>query len=49
MECEVNAHPLGYEVRLYQRGELQSAQVNADERKREFMAVGWTDRQAMPE
>ena len=58
MTCEINAHPLGHEMRLYLRGEFQSAQVfatfelaeaEAVDMKRELVEAGWTDRPPMPE
>ena len=57
MSCEMNAHPLGVEIRTYQRGEFQSSQVfestelaeaEAAQRKGEFTMDGWTDRPPMP-
>src|SRR2546427_12689753 len=53
MECEINSHPLGHELRIYHRGQFQSAQVfesderaarEAQDRKSEFIAAaGWND------
>jgi hypothetical protein len=57
MECEINAHPLGHEVRLNERASLLSGQVHAtlelaeadaDDLKRLFMARGWTGLPPMP-
>lgn len=58
MEAEVKAHPLGYEVRVYLHGDYlyshvhparELAEADANERKRELLAEGRTDRPAMPE
>lgn len=53
MECEINAHPLGHEVRVYLQGDfhwsralptLEDAVREAENRRRELLAEGWTDR-----
>lgn len=53
MEAEINAHPLGYELRVYLRGDYlyslvhptrEQAEAGANERKRELLAEGWADR-----
>lgn len=58
MTCEVNAHPFGWEVRCYVSGDFHYSRVHpvrfaadeeADEKKRELLAAGWTDRLPMPE
>jgi hypothetical protein len=58
MRCEMNPHPLGHELRLYVADEFQSSQVfptigdaegDADDRKREFLAAGWSVRRPMPD
>src|SRR5689334_17768545 len=58
MRCEMNAHPLGHEIRIYQCDEFQSAQVfaatedaerEADDHRRAFTAAGWTERPPMPD
>ena len=56
-ECEINAHPLGFELRLYVGGDfyysrafenVEATEAEAVERKRELIAAGWTDRPPMP-
>jgi hypothetical protein len=58
MSCEINAHPLGYQLRLYMRGEFLSSQVfetleqteaDAEAQKQEALARGWAARPPMPE
>jgi hypothetical protein len=56
-DCEINAHPLGHEVRFYDQGDLrlcrvfetpELAEAEADEQKRERLKDGWTDRPPVP-
>ncbi len=58
MSCEMNEHPLGWEIRYYVRGDFQSSQVfegvaraetEAHDRKQELFTLGWTDRPSMPD
>jgi len=58
MSCEVNEHPLGWEIRCYVSGDFHyihvhpvrfEAETEADEKKRELLALGWTDRPPMPD
>ena len=55
--CEINGHPLGYEVRFYEHGELlvshvhetvALAEIEANERKCELVAQGWIDKPQIP-
>jgi hypothetical protein len=50
MECEINAHPLRHEVRVYLQGDfhwsralatLENAVREAEDRRRELVAEGW--------
>jgi hypothetical protein len=52
MECEVNRHPLGHELRVYLRKDLHysrvhrsldDAEAEAEERKGEMLTRGWKD------
>ncbi len=58
MSCEMNEHPLGWEIRYYVRGDFQSSQVfegvaraetEAHDHKQELFTLGWTDRPRMPD
>lgn len=58
MECEINAHPLGHEVRVYVQGDfhysralttIELADAEAEDRRRELLAEGWTDRPPIPD
>ena len=58
MRAELNPHPLGHEVRLYIADEFQSSQVlptieeaerEAEGRRQEFLAAGWSTRPPMPD
>jgi hypothetical protein len=55
--CEINAHPLGCEVRFYEQGEvllsrvyetIALAEIEANDRRRELLADGWTEKPHMP-
>jgi hypothetical protein len=57
MACEINAHPLGHEVRLYHcasliqsqvHATLELAEADADDLKHLFSAQGWISRPPMP-
>jgi hypothetical protein len=57
IEAETNEHPLGHELRVYVQGDFhyshahatrELAEAEADERKRELLAEGWTDRPPTP-
>ena len=57
MECEIYAHPRGYEVQVYHRGELifshrhetpELAEAEADELKCDRLADGWAGPPPMP-
>jgi hypothetical protein len=57
-ECEVSAHPLGFEIRCYIRGNLFFSRVQpsralalteADEQKQTMMADGWLTWPPMPD
>ena len=54
MRCELNEHPLGHEIRVYHRDDLQAAQVfpterDADDRRRELLAAACATRPPMPD
>ena len=58
MRCELNAHPFGSQIRIYQRDEFQSSQIfptieeaerDAEEQRRRFVAAGWAERPPMPD
>lgn len=58
MECEINEHPLGFELRVYLGFDFhyshahptrELAEAEAEQRKRELLEEGWTDRQSMPD
>ena len=57
LRATINAHPLGYEVRVYMSGDYlysflkptrELAEQEARELKRERLANGWTDRPEIP-
>jgi hypothetical protein len=57
MSCEINDHPLGWEIRCYLRGDLHCSQASwtrelaegeAEAKKQELLVLGWTDRPPMP-
>jgi hypothetical protein len=56
-DCEINGHPLGCEVRFYEEGDLllsrvfetlALAEIEANDRRRELLADGWSERPPMP-
>ncbi len=58
MSCEMNEHPLGWEIRCYLRGDFHYSRVSrtrdgaeqeAEAKKQELIALGWTGRPPMPE
>ncbi|MGH7339421.1 MAG: hypothetical protein ACREKH_02935 [Candidatus Rokuibacteriota bacterium] len=57
MSCELNEHPLGWEIGCYLRGEFYysrvhparfAAEAEAEERRRELLADGWAERPPAP-
>lgn len=57
MSCEMNEHPLGWEIRCYLCGEFHyshvspvqfAAEEEAEAKKQELIALGWTDRPPTP-
>lgn len=55
MECDVSAHASGFEIRFTYCGELYHSHVHvnrsqadreADEKRRELIALGWTENQS---
>lgn len=57
MSCEMNEHPLGWEIRCYLRGDFHDSHVSrtreeadaeAEAKKQELLALGWTERPPMP-
>lgn len=58
ISCEMNEHPFGWEIRCYVGGEFHyshvhpvrfAAEEEAEEKKQELIARGWTDRPPMPD
>jgi hypothetical protein len=58
MSCEMNEHSLGWEVRCYLRGDFHYSHVSrtrglaeqeAEAKRQELTALGWTDRPPMPD
>lgn len=58
MSCEMNEHPLGWEIRCYLLGDFHYSHVQplrhlaedeADAKKQELLALGWGDRPPMPD
>jgi hypothetical protein len=52
MSCEMNEHPLGWEIRCYLRSDFhyshvsrtrEGAEQEAEAKKQELVALGWTD------
>jgi hypothetical protein len=52
MSCEMNEHPLGWEIRCYLRGQFHYSHVHphphlardeAEAKKQELIALWWTD------
>ena len=57
MSCELNEHPLGWEIRCYLRSDFHYTHVSrtrelaegeAEAKKQELIALGWTDRPPLP-
>lgn len=58
MSCEINEHPLGWEIRCYLRGDFhysyvlkarQLAEEEAEAKKQELLDLGWTHRPPVPD
>ncbi len=58
MSCQINEHPLGWEIRCYLRGNFhyshvattrELAEEEAEAQKREVVELGWTNRPVMPD
>lgn len=58
MKCEMNSHPLGWEIRCYLGDRfhdsrvhtlLAAAEDDAEAKKQELIALGWTGRPPMPD
>jgi hypothetical protein len=57
MSCEMNEHPLGWELRCYMRGDFHHSQIlpspdlareEAEAKMQEFVGLGWTRRPTIP-
>ncbi len=58
ISCELNEHPLGWEIRCYLRGDFHYSHVSrtreladgeAEAKKQELVALGWTNRPLVPD
>jgi hypothetical protein len=58
MSCEINEHPLGWEIRSYVGAEFRHSRVSgtraealeeAERQRRDMIELGWTGRPPMPE
>ena len=58
MSCEMNEHPLGWEIRCYLRGDFHYsnvqrsqhlAEAEAAAKRKEFVDLGWTERPPAPD